>query len=344
MKTLLTFLSLSLATFAMGQQVLLLTSGEKTSIRGLSVLDEQVVWASGSNGKVARSLDGGLHWEWTTVKGQEKSDFRDIHAFSDKEAVILKVGEPALLMRTTDGGKSWSTVYSDSTKGVFLDAMAFSGPHGQVIGDPLPSDPRVYLLQTGNRGKKWEKVSNPKSAIPILSEGEAFFASSGTNLVMVRSSGKKKTTLLATGGKVSSLIRSDVNTKTRLPLLQGSESTGANSIAAWDAAHLIVCGGNFLSDRDTTANCYYSTDGGQNWIRPARPPNGYRSCVIFINSDHLLACGTSGVDISFDGGMNWDMISAEGFHVCQPAQKGKAVFLAGGNGRIAKLTGLTYKN
>jgi outer membrane protein assembly factor BamB len=140
------------------------------------------------------------------------------------------------------------------------------------------------------------------------------------------------------------LIRSDLNTKTKLPLLQGSESTGANSIAAWDPAHLIICGGNFLADRDTTANCFLSTDGGENWIRPTRPPFGYRSCVIYISRDTLLACGTSGVDLSVDGGMNWTLISSESFHVCQSAKKGKAVFLAGSNGRIARLEGLIYKN
>jgi hypothetical protein len=35
--------------------------------------------------------------------------------------------------------------------------------------------------------------------------------------------------------------------------------------------------------------------------------------------------------------MNWELIAKDGFHVCQKAKKGKAVFLAGGNGKIAKL-------
>jgi hypothetical protein len=66
--------------------------------------------------------------------------------------------------------------------------------------------------------------------------------------------------------------------------------------------------------------------------------------VIYISRDTLLACGTSGVDLSVDGGMNWALISSESFHVCQSAKKGKAVFLAGSNGRIARLEGLIYKN
>jgi len=51
----------------------------------------------------------------------------------------------------------------------------------------------------------------------------------------------------------------------------------------------------------------------------------------------LITCGTSGVDVSMDGGLNWKLISSEGFHACAKAKKGKAVFLAGKDGRIAKV-------
>ena len=43
------------------------------------------------------------------------------------------------------------------------------------------------------------------------------------------------------------------------------------------------------------------------------------------------------VDFIDDGGMNWKNISAQGFHVLQKAKKGKAVFLAGGRGKIGLL-------
>ena len=41
------------------QTVELLTSGTKTSMRGLSVVDDNTVWTSGSNGMVGRSIDAG---------------------------------------------------------------------------------------------------------------------------------------------------------------------------------------------------------------------------------------------------------------------------------------------
>jgi hypothetical protein len=59
--------------------------------------------------------------------------------------------------------------------------------------------------------------------------------------------------------------------------------------------------------------------------------------VEFIGKDKVLCCGTSGVDISDDNGMNWQWISHDSYHVCRVAKKGKAVFLAGSGGRVARL-------
>jgi photosystem II stability/assembly factor-like uncharacterized protein len=84
-----------------------------------------LVWASGSNGTVARSVDGGKTFEWLTVTGYEKRDFRDIEAFDANTAIIMGISEPAIILKTKDGGKSWYKVFEDSTKGMFLDAMDF---------------------------------------------------------------------------------------------------------------------------------------------------------------------------------------------------------------------------
>jgi len=67
----------------------LLTSGTPTSIRGLSVVSDEVVWVSGSNGTIGRSTDGGKNWKWMKVRGFEKTDFRDIEAFEAATAVII---------------------------------------------------------------------------------------------------------------------------------------------------------------------------------------------------------------------------------------------------------------
>src|SRR5687768_1249129 len=97
----------------------------KTSLRGLSVVDDKIIWVSGSSGTVGRSLDSGKTWKWILVKGFEKSDFRDIEAFDGLTAVIMAVDAPAYILKTKDGGESWTVVYENKTKGMFMDAMEF---------------------------------------------------------------------------------------------------------------------------------------------------------------------------------------------------------------------------
>src|SRR4051812_12313891 len=101
----------------LAQTIQLLTSGTNTSIRGLSVVSDSVIWVSGSNGTVGRSIDGGQTFKWITVKGFEKTDFRDIEAFDTRSAIIMGIAEPAYILKTIDAGESWKVVYENKTAG-----------------------------------------------------------------------------------------------------------------------------------------------------------------------------------------------------------------------------------
>ena len=107
------------------QRIELLSSGTKTSIRGLSVVNDGTIWVSGSNGMVGKSLDSGKTFVWNVVKGFEKTDFRDIEAFDDTVAIIMGISSPSYLLRTTDGGANWKIVYENNQSAMFLDAMEF---------------------------------------------------------------------------------------------------------------------------------------------------------------------------------------------------------------------------
>lgn len=327
---LLLFLSCCFALSA--QQIEMLSTGNKTSIRGLSVVNDKVAWISGSKGAVAKTIDSGKTWTWMTVPGFEKRDFRDIEAFDAVTAIIMVIDTPAKILKTVDGGEHWKTVYENKTPGMFLDAMEFwNEQSGIVLGDPING--KFFIARTFDEGKSWHETSFDK--LPAADSGEACFASSGTNVRGLN---------LAEAGFVSGGLRSRFFWKgvpVDLPLLQGGTTVGANSLAVRNSKkrksnYFVVVGGDFAHDTSTEKNCAITKDAGKTWIAPATPPHGYRSCVEFISSDKLITCGTSGVDVSTDGGMNWQLISKESFHVCRKAKDGKAVFLAG-NGKIAKL-------
>lgn len=321
---------LTICSCLQAQKIELLESGTKASLRGMSVVNDKVIWVSGNNGTVGKSLDGGATWVWLPVNGFEKRDFRDIEAFDKNTAIILAVAEPAHILKTTDGGVHWNVVFTDSTKGMFLDAMDFSNKqNGIVVGDPIGG--KIFLASTKNSGNTWAKFTGEKKQRRwVANEGEAFFASSGTNIKYL----KKGKYRLVSGGKSARWF--DENGDHLLLISQGKESSGANSIATYENQYVVV-GGDYTNTADTTRNCLITKDGGVNWTFPTVAPRGYRSCVEYLTKDRLVTCGTSGIDISEDGGINWRLISSEGFHVAQKAKKGKAVFLAGGEGRIAKL-------
>lgn len=319
---------------AQSPAITLLTSGTHASLRGLSVVTDKVIWVSGSNGTVGKSVDGGATWQWMTVPGYEKRDFRDIEAFDERTAIIMAIAEPAEILKTNDGGKTWKLAYENDTKGMFLDAMEFWNVRsGIVVGDPVNG--RFFVARSFDGGDSWHEI--PLRYMPLADPGEGCFASSGTNVRNL----DRVSACFVSGGPHSRIFVRD--TVFDLPILQGKASTGANSVAVKDShtlhggRRLIVVGGDFARDTLTEKNCFLSNDGGHTWIRPATPPHGYRSCVEFIGGHDVLCCGTSGVDLSTDDGMDWHLISTAGFHVCRVAKKGKAVFLAGSGGRVARL-------
>lgn len=313
--------------------VVVLTEGNKTSLRGLSVVNDNVVWVSGSGGTVGRSSNGGKNWKWMTVKGFEKTEFRDIEAFDANTAIIMGIGEPAYILKTQDGGENWKVVYENKTKGMFLDAMDFySSREGMVVGDPIGNE--VFLAKTDDGGDTWRELEAKR---PKADSGEAFFAASGTNIRLYENG----TYILVSGGTKSRMFSN--NGIIDLPLLQGSDSRGANSLDVYEGFNkkptklMVTVGGDYKIDSLTDRNCFYTTDGGRSWKAPKEPPHGYRSCVEYLSKDDLLSCGLNGVDYSFNGGKTWKLIAKEGFNVCRIARLGTAVFLAGNNGKIAKL-------
>ena len=323
------FLLIPLFQTASAQEIQMLANGMPVSFRGLSVVSDRVIWVSGSNGTVGRSTDSGQTWNWNRVSGYEHTDFRDIQAFSDQEAIILGVSEPAVLMRTSDGGNQWTPVYMDSAKSAFWDAMDFSGNQGALVGDPDKG--KIFFALSTDSGRNWNTPIG--SDLPTAFQGEAFFAASGTNICYA-AGGKWA---LVSGGKKSCLYYRG----TRYPLLlnQGSETTGANAVAInpADSNQAFIVGGDFSHDTVSLGNSLRIRLNPFSQEPPKSPPRGYRSCVAYLDGNRMICCGTSGVDVSKNGGVDWQRISEKGFHVCGRAKSGQVIFLAGTKGSIARL-------
>jgi hypothetical protein len=325
---------LSVAGVSFGQTIKVLAQGQPTSIRGLSVPNDSTVWASGSNGFVAKSTDGGQGFNWLRVTGYEDRDFRDIEAIDSLTAIIMAVAEPAIILKTTDGGKSWEKVFEDNTKGMFLDAMDFNGNQGVVVGDPI--DAKVFLAQTNDLGNTWT-ILKEGNECSKLKEGEAFFASSGSNIIQYSGMQDRTKRIFVSGGKISRLFVDEICYS--LPLQQGLSSTGANAFDLSPSQRRgIIVGGDFARDKLSDSSAVlFSLNNQISFSTPKIPLHGYRSGVAYITNKKITACGTSGVDFSKDGGKTWKLIDKGSFHVVKKSRSGTAVFFAGTKGRIGKL-------
>lgn len=328
MRFLIFLLLTSYFNFSFSQTVEILTSGKKTSLRGLSAVNDKVIWVSGSGGTVGLTLDGGVKWKWIHVATFDTTDFRDIEAFSATTAVIMSIGEPAYILKTVDAGETWEVVYENITKGIFLDAMEFwNERRGIVIGDPI--DNKFFIATTSDGGQTWRELSS--EYFPVADSGEACFASSGTTIRALA----KGDACFVTGGSRSRLFINDQ--RIDLPIIQGKRTTGANSVAVKSSKIFMVVGGDFSKPDSTEKNCFITTDGGKKWIAPKVSPHGYRSCVEYLGGNNWISCGLNGVDYSVNNGKTWDLISGESFHVSRKAKDGKSVFLAGVNGKVGQL-------
>jgi photosystem II stability/assembly factor-like uncharacterized protein len=318
-------------SFAQNYTLKELTTGTKTSMRGLSVLSDSVAWVSGSGGYVGKTLDGGKTWQWTQPKGYEKLDFRDIEAFDNLKAIVVNAGSPAYILSTIDGGKTWREVYKNIDSAIFLDGMGFwNEREGIIFGDPIKN--KMQLLKTTDGGLTWQDIS--KNLKEELKVGEAGFAASGTT-IRTTNDGK---VWIASGGSVSRIFySSNYGNKWKVydcPIIQGESSTGPFSIAFYDAKKGIAVGGNYLKDKESTNNAVLTTNGGKTWSKPIKSVLGYRSAVEYVSDQLCFATGSSGTDFSTDGGKNWQNISTLNFNALQKAKKGNLILLTGNRGQI----------
>ncbi|MBO9594502.1 MAG: oxidoreductase [Niabella sp.] len=321
-RNLLLFFLSTCSLAAAAQNLEIISTGNGTNLRGIGGF-KNTVWVSGSNGYTGRSADGGKTWEWRQVPGFETNDFRDIAVLNENTALLMAIASPAYILKTTDGGHSWKTVYENRDTAMFLDAMAFSGSKtGYVLGDPVRG--KIFIAQTTDAGNSWIQLPGP-AALP----GEAFFAASGSNLIV---SGKKLR--MVSGGTVSRLF--DGSKTTRLSLMQGSASTGANSIAAL-GSRLMIAGGNFQDPGRQDSVLLFSTDAGKTFRLPHNGPAGYRSVVAPLTQDTWITCGLNGVDITTDGGLNWKPVSDKPFNAIFINQETKTAYLAGPKGTVGRI-------
>ena len=314
-------------------------SGVTARLRGVSAASDRVVWASGANGTIVRTADGGETWQQHPIPGTERLDFRDIDAVDTGIAYVLSIGpgDASRIYKTADAGKHWSRQFVNDDPKAFFDAMAFwDWRHGIAISDSV--DGHFVIITTRDGGATWTRV--PPDGLPPALPNEGAFAASGTN-ISVQPGGKA---WIGTGASTTARVLRTADWGATWAIadtpVAASASAGIFSVAFRDALHGITVGGDYRKESDAVDNAATTSDGGVTWTK-ATGLGGFRSVVAYAPhavQPLAIAVGPSGADVSMDDGRTWTPVPGEGYHAFAFAPDGHVGWGVGENGRIAQLT------
>lgn len=170
-------------------------------------------WAIGHGGVILHSADGGASWIkqldgkslgqllLATAKNADAGSlaaatqfaadgpdkpFLDLHFYNERSGIVI--GAYGLILRTDDGGKSWTPLSRalDNAKGLHLYALTVSGNSLYVVGE------QGFLARSDDEGHSFVRLNSPYRgsyfAVAALPSGEVVVG--GLRGTLLRSVGK----------------------------------------------------------------------------------------------------------------------------------------------------------
>lgn len=248
-------------------------SGEVTAIKppaierrdsflGAAAPADGIVWAAGSNGKVVRSDDNGVHWQVQPVPVGE--NLQGIAAWDARLAVA--VGGGGVVIRTADGGKRWQEVAVPKSEvaNKLLTVRAYPGGVAWAVGE------LGAVLGSTDYGQHWQRAFPEKDQ---AWNDVSFFGPHG---ILV--------------GEFGQVMRSDDGGKHWLPARSGTESS-LMSVYQRDAANAVAVG--------LSGVILVSSDGGTQWRAAPRQTVEHLNNVIWDGA-RWVAVGDKGVIVTGD--------------------------------------------
>jgi photosystem II stability/assembly factor-like uncharacterized protein len=336
-------------------------------LRGIDNVGKGIAWASGTDGTVLRTEDGGYLWQHcTTPPGAEHLDFRGIQAFDANTAIVMSSGKGDLsrLYKTTDGCQTWKLVFTNPEKDGFWDGLKFvDSKFGVLFGDPVGGVFTVLLTFDG--GLTW---THDKRPAPAEINGEGAFAASNSSLLVpavgrrsfcTGGAGAARIIQFYSGAGISDVIDSTVTgdpttgwqtilrADKLATIIPETDSAGCFSLAASPSGTIVAVGGDYKmpEKREFTAwtSARQSTKRRDNgdWLSALTPPHGYRSAVGYdAPIKTWITVGPNGTDVSTDDGRNWRALRPTPGEEPDADQHWNALslpFVVGPHGRIGTL-------
>ena len=301
---------------------------DSTSIRAIDIVNDSSIVYAGSKGDLGiLTSSGKFIGTKSIITDTIIPHFRAL-AYTKSAVFALNVGNPALLYKYQNN--QLEIVYKEENEKVFYDSMQFfDALNGIAMGDPTENCLSILITRDG--GNSWGKIACEN--LPEIIDGEAAFAASNTNIVIVG-----ENAWIVTGGKKARVFHtSDMGLTWKVydtPIVQGKSTTGIYSVDFYNEKQGIICGGDYLDKFGNSANKAITKDGGKTWevIAENLPPK-YVSCVQYVpetEGKEVFAVSTNGIFYSNNYGNIWEKVSNEGFYSIRFYDKNTA-WLSGNN-------------
>ncbi len=317
---------------------LLDTPTSTARLRGLSPVSAKVVWASGSEGTVLRSTDGGRTVQSIGPAGTGDLQFRSLYASSARHAVAVSIGDTPDAFRayvTDNGGRTWTKSLQNTDPAAFYDCMTFTSKRvGYVLSDPV--DGKFRVIRTTDGGHSWTTM--PSAGMPAALAGEFAFAASGTCI----QSNDRGDLFIASGGVDPARIFKSTNGGRSWSVLSspvaGAAAGGVFSLSFGHGGGGVAVGGDYTAPTASVSNAAWTRDNGRTW-HAGTGLRGYRSGSTWLTRGPggVLAVGPTGSDVSWDGGRTYAGFDDGSYDAVECASDG-ACFASGEEGRLARLT------
>ncbi len=223
-----------------------------------------------------RTRDGGRTWEAVdtgdaTIKGVCAIDILKVKRIYQGElqprTVIHasgRVGGPTGILRSTDGGDTWSVIDMSAHAGMILDVRFFDENTGLVFAatHPDPAQAEGLVLRTEDGGKSWKTVYRSGRPYELIWKA-SFPEGSDTGYATVQSYDPERATQL--------VIRSDDKGRSWREIEMAQDKTARQFGIGFVSADVGFVG--------TAAGGFATKDGGRTWERAsiARAANKFQA-------------------------------------------------------------------